>query len=84
MIDLEETARSPPACARVISIGHVEIDASASRGSRRVVARVEGDGALQENWGRQLGGIARAGSEAVVSSTAMRVRDSSTRALVSM
>ena len=82
MVDLEEAARSPPACARVASIGHVEVNASASDGSRRIVARVEGDGALQKNWRRQLGGIAGARSEAAVSSTATRVRGSPTRVLV--
>lgn len=55
VVDLEDTARSPPAGAKVVAIGHVEVGAAAPR---RVVARVEGDGALQENWGRQLGGIA--------------------------
>jgi hypothetical protein len=57
MIDLEDTARSPPSSPGV-SIGHVEIGASVPRG---VVARVKGDGALEEDWGRQLGGIVGGG-----------------------
>jgi len=58
VVDLEDTARSPPTGARVVPVGHVEVDAPASRRALRIVARVEGDGALEENWGRQLGGIA--------------------------
>ena len=59
MVDLEDTARSPPTATRVVAIGHVEVGASASASAAgRLVARVEGDGALEENWGRQLGGIA--------------------------
>lgn len=52
MVDLEDTARSPPAAARC-RVGHFKI-ASPARWSR---ARVVGDGALEKNWGRQLGGI---------------------------
>jgi hypothetical protein len=57
MVDLEDTASSPPTTTRVVAIGHVEVGASASAAGR-LVARVEGDGALEKNWGRQLGGIA--------------------------
>lgn len=69
MVDLEDTARPPPAATRV-AISHVEVDtsttATASASSsitvaRRVVARVKGDGTLEKNWGRQLGGVAGVG-----------------------
>lgn len=74
MVDLEDTARSPPARARVVSIGHVEVDAPASRRALRIVARVESDGALEEDWGRQLGGIAGGVVGVGWSSTWARVR----------
>ena len=60
VVDLEETTRSPPASAFVFAISHIEVGTSASTpasAARRVVARVKGDGALEKNWGRQLGGI---------------------------
>lgn len=56
MIDLEDAARPPPtgAGAASVSVRHVEIDAASAR---RFRTRVVGDGALQQDWGRQLGGI---------------------------
>lgn len=53
VVDLEDTARSPPA-ATSVAVAHVEVGASAPR---RLRARVVGDGAREEDWGRQLGGI---------------------------
>lgn len=55
MIYLKDTARSPPAGTR-IPIGHVEINTSTAR-TWWIRGRVVGDGALEKNWGRQLGGI---------------------------
>jgi hypothetical protein len=54
VIDLENAARPPPTAASV-PFGHCVISAAAPW---RVVARVKGDGALEEYWRRQLGGIA--------------------------
>jgi hypothetical protein len=54
VVHLEDTARSPPAGARSTLVGHI---LGAGPAARRVVARVKGDGALEEDWGRQLGGI---------------------------
>ena len=53
VIHLEDAARSPPA-GTIVAVGHVEVDASSAR---RAGSRVVGDGSLEENWGRQLGGI---------------------------
>jgi hypothetical protein len=53
MVDLENTTRPSPSAARV-RIGHFVVCAPAPW---RVVARVKGDGALEEDWGRQLGGV---------------------------
>lgn len=49
VVDLEDTARSPPSSSSssfssCVSLGHVEIDASPAR---RFVRRVVGDGALK-------------------------------------
>lgn len=55
MVDLEDTARSPPPGAGAcVTLGHVEIYASPSR---RFCACVVGNGALEQDWRRQLGGI---------------------------
>lgn len=54
VVDLENAARPPPTTAR-IPVSHFMVSAPAPRG---VVARVKSDGALEEDWGRQLGGIA--------------------------
>lgn len=61
MIDLEDTARSPPAATFVV---HGLVNAPASR---RFGVRVVGDGAREEDWRRQLEGI-----EGVSYSEAMR------------
>lgn len=53
MVDLENTTRPSPAATRV-RVGHFVVCASALRG---VVTRVKGDGALEKDWGRQLGGV---------------------------
>ena len=53
VVHLKDAARSPPAGA-VVAVGHVEVGASTAR---RSSARVVGNGALEEDWGRQLGGI---------------------------
>lgn len=53
MVELEDAAGPPPA-SHGIAIGHVEIAVSTAR---RFGAGVVRDGALEENWGRQLGGI---------------------------
>jgi len=51
MVDLEDTARSPPTSRPV---RHV---ARRSSSTRRICARVVGDGASEQDWGRQFGGI---------------------------
>lgn len=53
MIDLQNATGSPPT-GRIVAVGHVQICASTTR---RFSTRVVRNGTLQENWGRQLGGI---------------------------
>lgn len=55
MVDLEDAARSPPA-ATVVAVAHCGVEVGAST-ARRLRARVVGDGAREEDWRRQLGGI---------------------------
>ena len=54
VINLEDTAGSPSA-GGFVPVGHVEVYASST--TRRLGIRVVGNGALKENWGRQLGGV---------------------------
>lgn len=56
VVDLEDTTRSPPTATGIL-VRHIEIGTIASWGGFFVRRRVEIDGALEENWGRQLGGI---------------------------
>jgi hypothetical protein len=53
VIDLEDTARSPPAGSTAL-VTHIEVVASTAR---RFGTRVVGNGALEEDWRRQFGGI---------------------------
>ena len=52
VVDLEDAARSPPAARVGVCHGPV-----GTASARRMGGRVVGDGALEEDWGRQFGGI---------------------------
>lgn len=53
VVHLQDAGGSPPAFGAVL-IGHVEVCASTTG---RLGSRVVGDGALEEDWGRQFGGV---------------------------
>ena len=53
MVDLENTTRSPPTVC--LGVGH-HVDAASTR---LFGAGVVGDSALEEDWGRQFGGVGR-------------------------
>jgi hypothetical protein len=55
MVDLEDAAGSPPP-ATCVAIWHIAISTSTTG---RLCAHVVGDGAREENWGRQFGGVYR-------------------------